>query len=43
MDFLNPRCYIALPIEHSDSYFDILMNRASHFERPQKSLPKFYL
>ena len=26
-----------------DPYFDILMNGASHFEKPQKSLPKFYL
>ena len=26
-----------------DSYFDILMNSASHFEKPQKSLPKCYL
>ena len=24
-------------------HFDILMNWASHFETPQKSLPKFYL
>ena len=26
-----------------DSYFDILMNRAGHFEKRRKSLPKFYL
>ena len=26
-----------------DPYFDILMNWASHFEKPQKSLPKFCL
>ena len=25
----------------SDPYFDILMNSASHFEEPQKSLPNF--
>ena len=26
-----------------DPNFDILMNEASHFEKPQKNLPKFYL
>ena len=26
-----------------DRYFNILMNWASHFEKQQKTLPKFYL
>ena len=47
-DKMNPIKGLQLPCQKCmdkffDPYFDILMNCAAYFEKPQKGLPKFYL